>query len=317
MKELFVRERNKDAKVAVLVSLYNYAAFVCETLDTVAAQTLENIELVVCNDCSTDDSAAVVMDWMRRHEDRFSRLALIENDVNSGLSATRNVSTVYAAAPYLFILDADNKIYPRCLERSLEILEESAPEAAFVYTLREMFCGQEPHGFALENLEDWNVSLLLQTNNIDAMVLHKRSALERVGGYATDDCLGRLGLEDYELWLKYIQAGFHGIKIHQPLIRYRLHSSSMIHTITCKQENRKRLWERLHELHPELFPPELRDHHLASCADPEHTQSTFAKIRRKGKDFLKQHGLFGTLRHLVTRVRQFGLRGVVRRISNG
>lgn len=254
MNVLFARERHAGAKVAVLVSLYNYARYIRDSLDSVAGQSLEDIDLVVCNDCSTDDGARVTMDWMREHETRFARLALIENDVNSGLAATRNASIAYATAPYLFILDADNMLHPPCLERSLEVLEESEPTAAFAYAQREMFSESEPCGYALENLEDWSASLLARGNPTDAMVLHKRPALETVGGYAADDCFGRLGWEDFELWFKYARAGFYGIKLHQPLIRYRYHRASMGRTTTDRQKNMAVLWQRLRELYPEFFP---------------------------------------------------------------
>lgn len=254
MKTLFQSERQGKSKVAVLVSLYNYARYIREALDSVAAQTLEDVELVVCNDCSTDESASVALDWMQRHETRFSRLALVENERNSGLAATRNASVAYAEAPYLFILDADNLIRPACLARSLEILEEAAPEAAFVYTYREIFGDESAAGFSLENLDDWNLPLLLENNYIDAMVLHKRSALEAVGGYRADEYFGRLGYEDYELWLKYVRAGLYGIKIHQPLIRYRRHGTSMLNTVTNLKENNELLWQRIYELYPDLYP---------------------------------------------------------------
>jgi len=254
MKVLFFHEQNAQAKVAVLISLYNYAQYICDALQSVAEQTLHNIELIVCNDCSTDDSAAVTLDWMHRNKKRFSRLALIENEVNSGLAATRNQSVAYALAPYLFILDADNMIYPACLERSLEILEESDPAAAFVYTQREMFNEEDPTDASLENLPDWDAQLITKGNYIDAMVLHKRSAIESVGGYRADEHFGRLGWEDFEVWFKYARAGFYGIKIHQPLIRYRFHSASMLRTMTNHQKNQEILWSRLHELYPEFLP---------------------------------------------------------------
>lgn len=257
MKILFDNERNKKAKVAVLVSLYNYEKYICEALDSIAKQTLTDIELVVCNDFSTDNSVSVVIDWMQGHKQRFSRLAFIENDVNSGLSATRNASVAFAIAPYVFILDADNMIYPPCLERSLEVLKEADAKAAFAYAQREMFTDAEPLGNSLENLLDWNPRFFSQGNYIDAMVLHKKSALEAVGGYTVDDCFGRLGWEDYELWLKYVRAGFYGIKINQPLIRYRYHKVSMLRATTNRAKNTKKLWQRLHAQYPELIPAQM------------------------------------------------------------
>jgi Glycosyltransferases involved in cell wall biogenesis len=257
MKIVFCVERDTNSKVAVLVSLYNYEKYICEALDSVAKQSLSDIELIVCNDCSTDNSAAIVLDWMQRHRQRFSRLALIENDSNSGLAATRNVSVAFAIAPYIFILDADNMIYPACLERSLEVLEEAAADAAFVYAQREIFDDTDPSGGTLENLQDWDPQIFCQGNHIDAMVLHKKSALDAVGGYAADDWFGRLGWEDYELWLKYIRAGFYGIKINQPLIRYRYHKASMLRATTNIPKNMHRLWQRLHVLYPEIIAEQM------------------------------------------------------------
>jgi len=257
MKIVFCAERDTNSKLAVLVSLYNYEKYICEALDSVAKQTLSDIELIVCNDCSTDNSAAVVLEWMQRHRQRFSRLALIENDSNSGLAATRNASVAFAVAPYVFILDADNMMYPACLERSLEILEEAASDVAFVYAQREMFNDVDIFGSSLENLEDWDPQLFSRGNYIDAMVLHKKSAIDAVGGYAADDCFGRLGWEDFELWLKYIRAGFYGVKINQPLIRYRYHEASMLRVTTNVSQNSHKLWQRLHVLYPEIIPEQI------------------------------------------------------------
>jgi len=267
MKILFCAERNTNSQVAVLVSLYNYEKYICEALDSIAAQTLSDIELIVCNDCSTDSSVAVVLEWMQRHRQRFSRLALIENDSNSGLAATRNASVAFATAPYIFILDADNMIYPACLERSLEVLDEAAADAAFVYAQREMFNHSDTFGHSLENLEDWDPQLFSHGNYIDAMVLHKKSALDAVGGYTADDWFGRLGWEDYELWLKYIRAGFYGIKINQPLIRYRYHEASMLQVTTNVSQNILTLWQRLHVLYPEIIPEQIPYEHVRLPVD--------------------------------------------------
>lgn len=240
-------------QVAVLISLYNYSKYVCEAMDSVAAQTLRNLELVVCNDCSTDDSANVALSWMKEHTERFQRLALIENDANSGLSATRNASVAFARAPFLFIFDADNKIYPRCLERSFDVLQDADSKAAFVYSFREIFDEEHLDQHALENLADWDPNSLRDGNTIDAMVLHRRTALEAVGGYSADECFGRLGWEDFELWFKYAQAGFYGIKIHQPLCSYRIHWGSMLQTTTNRENNLRLLWKQLRLRYPKFF----------------------------------------------------------------
>ena len=254
MNILFAHETRSEPQVAVLVPLYNYSQYIVQALDSVAAQTQQDVELIVCNDCSTDDSASVALAWMERHAKYFCRAALIENDVNSGLSASRNAAVAYSRSPYCFMLDADNMIYPHCLERSLEALKEAPDEAAFAYSLREVFDESNPRWRKLENLPDWDTAWLSTANVIDAMVLHRRVALLRVGGYEEGEPFGRLGLEDLELWFKYARAGMFGIKLHQPLIRYRVHGASMMHVTTTKAQALQALWKALRERYPEFFP---------------------------------------------------------------
>lgn len=253
MKELFTDGMGTPPLVSVLVSLYNYERYIEQALDSVAAQTLREIELIVCDDCSTDNGAGVTRRWMQEHKDRFCRAALIANDANSGLAATRNASIACAEAPYIFILDADNFIFPRCLERSFQVLAESADDVAFAYTQRLVFNEQDASDCHLENLPDWNAPLLTLGNYIDAMVMHKAESLRRVGGYAAEPPFDRLGLEDFEVWFKYMKAGLRGIKLHQPLIAYRVHGSSMIRTTTRKQEIQDILWSALRKKYPDYF----------------------------------------------------------------
>lgn len=253
MKVLFSHDTGISPKVSVIVPLYNYAQYIEQALDSVAAQTLPEVELVVCNDCSTDAGASVATAWMECHFSRFCRVALIENDRNSGLSATRNMAISFTTAPYCFMLDADNMLYPFCLERSLEALEDAPDEAAFAYSLRELFNDTDPACCRLENLSDWDTEWLSNANVIDAMVLHRKKSLLQVGGYAEEAPFGRLGLEDLELWFKYARAGWYGIKLHQPLIRYRVHEESMMHVTTGKAQALNKLWTALRERYPEFF----------------------------------------------------------------
>lgn len=253
MKEVFVEDPGRQPLVSVLISLYNYDQYIVQALDSVAAQTLQDIELIVCDDCSTDHGAEVTRRWMQAHSDRFCRMALIANDINSGLAATRNTSAVYARAPFLFILDADNFIFPSCLERSVQALADSADDVAFVFTQRLIFNDLDPQDCLLGNLPDWNIPLMTLGNYIDAMVLHKADALRQVGWYTAKPPFDRCGWEDFELWFKYIRAGLRGIKLHQPQIAYRVHGASMLHTTTDRNNLRERLWKALKENYAEYF----------------------------------------------------------------
>ena len=105
---VFTSDRGKCARVAVVMPLFNYAHLVTASLDSVATQTTESVELIVVNDASTDTSRSVALEWLKRHSARFYRTVLLSCDVNRGLAASRNAGVRCARAPLFFPLDADN-----------------------------------------------------------------------------------------------------------------------------------------------------------------------------------------------------------------
>lgn len=129
------------AKVSVVVPVYNYAGYIEETLTSLIDQTLESLSLVVVDDCSKDDSVEVVKRWMQQHHRRFASCLLARNDKNAKLATTRNTGVSMADSDYLFFLDADNVLYPRCIARHAEALDAVA-HADGAYSVIEIFDAQ-------------------------------------------------------------------------------------------------------------------------------------------------------------------------------
>ncbi len=239
--------------ITVVVPLYNYAGFVLETLDSVARQTMSGLDLVVVDDRSTDDSAAVACRWMESNQARFRRATVLRNLVNSRLAKTRNTGFANAVTDFVFPLDADNTLYPTCLEKLHRAL--TASPAAFSYCMLERFLtpdGEEPEPHVM-NIHPWRPETLASGNKIDAMVLLRRSIWEKVGGYTlTMPCQG---WEDYDLWFKIARAGGYGLQVPQILARYRVHRNSMLHTETNATKNVPQLLSYLRTSYPEFYEP--------------------------------------------------------------
>ena len=172
-------------EVTVVVPLHNYAGFIEEALDSVGAQTLRPLGLVVVDDASTDASLEVVRGWMRREAGAFARAVLARNVRNAGLSITRNTGVSLAASDFVFFLDADNALYPRCLERHREALEGS--DATFAYGLLEVFGADT----GIMGTEVFGRERLKKGNYVDAMAMIRRSVLVAQGGYEPIDTAGR------------------------------------------------------------------------------------------------------------------------------
>jgi glycosyltransferase involved in cell wall biosynthesis len=235
--------REIAAPVTVTISLYNYRDEVIPCLESVKSQTLQALDLIVVDDCSTDDSLSVVTDWMSKNEKRFRDASVIRHKSNRGLPFARNTAFARARTEFVFVLDADNLLYPRCLERLLVALSQC--QASFAYCLLEKF-GET---IGIGNTKQWNPGVLQHGNFIDAMVLHRKSVWEDVAGYAID--MPAMGWEDFELWFRIARVGGWGVQVPETLARYRVRRSSMVHTIT--NPSAEKLWAYLRGKYPEFF----------------------------------------------------------------
>ena len=207
-------------EVSVVVTLYNYAGLVTETLDSLAASTEVDIEIIVVDDHSTDDGRAVVRRFMDDHP--ALPVLLLGRENNCGLPKARNHGIERARADKVMIIDADNTVYPVCLRRFADMLDAN-PDASFVYSTLEAF-GYEP---GLRSQLPWYVPWLCAANYLDAQAMIRRDVLERHGGYRTDD-EWIYGWEDWDLWLRLAEAGEHGVHLNEMLGRYRTQRTSMI-----------------------------------------------------------------------------------------
>ena len=78
--------------VTVAVVSYKAAEYVAETLDSIKSQTYKNIELIVSDDCSTDNTREIVRNWLQKNTGRFHNQRLIETPCNKGIPANCNHS---------------------------------------------------------------------------------------------------------------------------------------------------------------------------------------------------------------------------------
>jgi hypothetical protein len=210
-------------EVSVIVTLYNYAHLVRDTLDSIASSTDVAYDLVVVDDHSRDDGRAVVQEFMDEHPQVPVRL--LGSEVNRGLPASRNLAIAEARAGLLMVVDADNLLYPNCLRVLADALHADQG-AAFAYATLEAF-GSDT---GLRSELAWFPPWLCEANYIDAQALVRRSTYDQYGGYREADDFA-YGWEDWELWLRLAEAGERGVHVPRMLGRYRTQASSMI-TIT-------------------------------------------------------------------------------------
>jgi len=241
-------KNSRFSKVGIIIPLYNYEGYIVNALDSVKNQTYKDLDLVVIDDCSTDRSQIVALDWLEKNHERFNNCALIQNIVNSKLSATRNSGFDYLKTPWILPLDADNELLPKCIARALGIIETSGAALVFFHLLlfgEDNAYIKKVYGSSVIGGHPWNPQKLAKGNYIDAMALISKACWAKAGGY--DNSL-LLGWEDYDLWLRFAEQGFFGINVPETLARYRVHKKSMLRTITdINQDERRR---EIIERHP-------------------------------------------------------------------
>jgi glycosyltransferase involved in cell wall biosynthesis len=111
----------RKGQVSVIIPTYNHVDFVDETLASVAGQTYSDLEIIVCDDCSTDGTAEKILDWAKRDK----RIIPIVSDKNEGFSINLNKGFDRASGEFLSIMGGDDKMALNKIEKQVAFLNKN------------------------------------------------------------------------------------------------------------------------------------------------------------------------------------------------
>jgi glycosyltransferase involved in cell wall biosynthesis len=197
--------------VTVIVLCHNYGRYLGEAIESALAQTYPNLEVLVMDDGSTDDSLEVA----QRYADRVR----IISQPNMGMERTANRAVAEARGELFCFLSADDALEPTYVERLAAALERTA-EAAYAYC-RPMLFGARTG--PMRCLPFSAYFLVRRTNFVAGSALTRRADYLAVGGYTED--LGEHAFEDWDLWLRMLERGRRGTYVREPLLRWRRHET--------------------------------------------------------------------------------------------
>jgi glycosyltransferase involved in cell wall biosynthesis len=221
---------NFPVMVTIGIPNYNYAHYIIAALNSVIAQTYQNLELIIVDDVSTDDSIEIIERWINEYKGSV-KINFIKNSVNQGLAKVCNQILANAHGKYFQTLDADDIILPGKIEQQVNAMELSK-NAAFIYSnigvidekgnlvsddyLERIGYDKSnmPHGNIFEKLFDFNFIPL-------PSVLVNTEFTRTVGGF--DETLQ---VQDYYLWLK-LAENYQTIYLPGNTALYREHNKSM------------------------------------------------------------------------------------------
>ncbi|MBW4550833.1 MAG: glycosyltransferase [Aphanocapsa sp. GSE-SYN-MK-11-07L] len=203
--------------VSVILPTFNRAHLLPRTIKSVFSQTLSNFELIIVNDGSTDNTLAVLA------QISDPRIVLIDLPRNFGATYARNAGIAAARAELVAFLDSDDEWLPATLELQVDRLNSSADPLASVVYADEVFSqpksatNQASPALSVAKPYEGDVFYFLCTRELcpsTSMVLVKRSALIRVGGFD----INLPSQQDCDLFLKLAYTSNHFLAVNQPLV---------------------------------------------------------------------------------------------------
>ncbi len=202
-------------RVSVVIPCFNYARYLAEAVESVLTQSVRDVEVIIVDDGSTDDSRAVAQALIDGHPEAPIRLIAQANCGSPG--QTRNVGIEAARGRYVVCLDADDRLHREYLARCADALD-GREDAAIAYGDVQMFGDDE----TLHVPPEWDTRVQLDCNFLDVVSMFRRSVWAEIGGYDT-----AIGYEDWDLWIAVIEHGWVGVKAPGALWYYRKHGGGV------------------------------------------------------------------------------------------
>lgn len=297
----------KRRRIACIIASYNYGAYLAEAIESVLRQTVHADEVLITDDCSSDNTQEIAEEFVRLHP---TRIRYNRNAKNLGIVANFNHSVALTSSDYIVILGADNRLVSNYLEQCGAVFGNDSA-VGVVYTdfyffgprARLMFEGYpvEWKGRVVDNqffhVVVPNVRVadprqLEARNFVHGSSMFSRRAFDAAGGYVEKTERP----EDYDLFSRMISKGFYAIKCEQTALEYRQHSSdqaniqhmshaTLLHYIEKSRRLeaelrvlRSSLWRRL------LYPAQLLTRDLGQLQRTvrrEGLRAAMAKIRAR------------------------------------
>lgn len=207
---------NDFGLISIIMAAYNAEKTINQAISSVLNQTYPNFELLVINDCSKDETAKLVKDIAAKD----SRVRLISNAKNSGVSYTRKHGLKEAKGSWIAILDSDDAWAPEKLEKQISLQERMNADLLFTGSAF-MDSGGQPIDWYLHAPEEVTYRQLLKQN-----VLSNSSVLVRKELYAKHYAIGDGMHEDFAIWLSILKEGKKAYGVDEPLLIYRIAKSS-------------------------------------------------------------------------------------------
>lgn len=208
---------NRQPLVSIVVPVYNAGKYIDKTIDSVKAQTLEDWELILINDCSTDDSVEVISRYL---DD--DRIKLINSEKNQGAASSRNYGISLAKGRYLAYIDADDIWKREKLSRELKFMQEK--NIAFAYTSYEFGDDNAIGTGKIVKI----VPKLTYKKALSRTIIFTSTVMFNLELITKEDIMmPKVASEDTATWWKILRSGYDAYGLNEVLTIYRRPATSL------------------------------------------------------------------------------------------
>ncbi len=149
--------------VSVSVITYNSSNTILETLESIKTQTYPEIELVISDDCSTDDTVSICQQWLTNNGSRFKRTELIESPTNTGTAANQNRAEKACTGEWVKGIAGDDLLLPKCIEDCMAFAKDNPSLSCFFGKIQAFGGNKEYSEWLTETFSERNDKMSKQS----------------------------------------------------------------------------------------------------------------------------------------------------------
>lgn len=237
-----MKENINKPLVSIILITYNSSKFVLETLNSAKSQTYHNIELIVSDDSSTDDTVEICKKWIEGNRERFVSTALISSKSNTGIPANINRGIKISKGFWIKCIAGDDLLADDCIAELIDYISNQKEDIHILYSDVVRFFGDSIENVETKKFDNiWFCSrkstakdqyeILLRANRVSAAsVIIRKDLLASLDGFDERYKF----LEDWPMWIKITSAGYKIYYMDKPLVYYRIHDNNI--SITNNQD---------------------------------------------------------------------------------
>ena len=251
----------KSSLFSVVVTCYNQEKLIEECLESVKEQSYDSLELIICDDKSSDGSVETIRKWIEKNSKRFDNVELIVNKRNLGIAGNHNAGLKKASGKFVTFIHGDDKLHSK---------DSIAHITAFLKEQNLKFCACRIKAFldngdgkyidlqvspSEERMPLFNLTpkkqfpLLCKGNFAPGVMVFETSFLNELGGFDEEMRIN----EDWAIWLKLSRLGYQIRCSSEPFLLYRKHSQAI--TVSAMNEGKKDFFEyQLRVVEKYVFP---------------------------------------------------------------